>query len=132
METQKLVLDKSKWICGQPEWNKQKSNCLGKGHTKLLNEDGYMCCLGQFSKQLSKEVTDNMLMSSCSPHGLNSGFGVVIESLMTPLNLGDYRNNELAQDAISINDDVQTSVKNKLSLLKSLFAKYNYEIEVIN
>jgi hypothetical protein len=132
MTTQKLVLDKSKWICGQPEWNKSANKHMGKGLTKFLNEQGYMCCLGQFSKQLNSDVTDYMLMGACSPHGLNCNFGVRIDSLMEPIENGEYINSELASQAITINDSTKTTVNKKIKELKELFSQYNYEIEVVN
>jgi hypothetical protein len=49
-----LVLDESIWRCGDDAKDPNKSR--GTGYTKLLNEEGYMCCLGQFSLQLSPEL----------------------------------------------------------------------------
>jgi hypothetical protein len=42
----KLILDYSKWRCGM-----DGANSLGDGETALLNDKGFMCCLGMFGKQ---------------------------------------------------------------------------------
>lgn len=47
-----FVLDISKWVCGHPTESRGR---VGKGRSALLNEEGYQCCVGQFSEQLGIE-----------------------------------------------------------------------------
>lgn len=118
----KLILDYSKWRCGE-----NGSNQLGQGDTYLLNEEGFQCCLGQFSTQLSDEVNEHLL-GEAEP----SGIPVYIPDLNRHLGKKDYINTNLSNDAININDDVNTSPDRKIALLKRLFGTKGYEIEVIN
>jgi hypothetical protein len=51
MFTRKLVIDRSIWRCGQ-----RSPFHHGKGFTVLLNDEGYMCCLGQACIQLGMQT----------------------------------------------------------------------------
>lgn len=56
----KLVIDRSKWRCGDNGYFSQ-----GKLDTRLLDEDGLMCCLGQACLQLGKDK--GVLLNKYSP-----------------------------------------------------------------
>ena len=43
----KFVVDRSKWRCGSNAGDRH-----GKGDTRLLNSEGYQCCLGFVCEQL--------------------------------------------------------------------------------
>jgi hypothetical protein len=126
----KLILDYSKWRCGYEGEHK-----LGEGQTLLLNEEGYMCCLGQFARQLNGKITNSVLLHKGEPGD------IVVE--IPNLNLvRDYgssdeadfqsENTSLSDNAIEINDEAGTTPEEKIGELKKLFGDYNYEIEVIN
>lgn len=129
-DEKKLILDYSTWRCGG-----HSENALGKGDTMLLNEDGYMCCLGQFSLQLKPELSSKRLLHL----GVPDEIGEEIPFLATPSNMCDhiddvgyYQNTQLADEAIAINDNPVTTPEHKIDQLKALFAQVGYEIEVIN
>lgn len=126
MKVKKLILDQSKWICGTPAENDNKNNCLGSGETKLLNTEGFMCCLGQFAKQLNSKIDDNILLGKGKPASLKQYVRLLNEQYLNPAN--GYTNTNLSDRAISINDNTDTTVKKKKSLLKDLFAKKGYKI----
>ena len=48
-----FIIDRSKWRCGG-----QGKNSRGKGSVKLLNNEGFMCCLGQTCSQTGIENED--------------------------------------------------------------------------
>ncbi len=48
--TQRYTIDRSKWVCGT------KEQLLG--HTRMLNNIGRMCCLGQICKQMGYKDAD--------------------------------------------------------------------------
>lgn len=100
-----LTLDYSKWRCGDIS----QDNSLGKADTQLLNEDGYMCCLGQFSLQLG--CKEEQILSQFEPDST----GIYIPFLTTKR---DKRNTDLSNKAIEINDDPETTPEEKISLLR--------------
>lgn len=128
----KFILDKKKWICGEPKQNTARANFLGIGKTALLNEQGFQCCLGQFCEQLgvdkkimlgNAEVSD--LMIDLKPF-------VDIDDDFNEDQSWRYRDNDFTASAYSINDDEYTSVETKIKLLTELCIRHGHELEVIN
>jgi hypothetical protein len=115
-----LILDVSKWKCGQ-----SSENSLGEGPTKLMNSLGYMCCLGQFSLQIDKNINKEDLRLKNFPQYI----GFKNKNILIDEN--GYDSN-LTSSAISINDNTETTPKEKIVSLKKLFKKFGYKIEVIN
>ena len=117
METnKKLILDYSKWRCGEGS-----EYSVGEGGTALLNEEGYMCCLGQFGKQMG--MNDEEMLNKGEPIECNTHTQV-------PLFIND--NYSFVADAISINDDELTTPERKIELLKERLDIEGIELEVIN
>lgn len=124
---QKFIVDRSTWRCG----GEDSDNQIGKGTTGLLNEEGFMCCLGQIGKQL--EVPEHLLLDNGSPWET----GIVIPGLTYPFpqNDGDKEDvvdTPLSISAMQINDDEDTSIEEKEEMLKELFATKEIELEFIN
>lgn len=113
----KLILDYSTWRCGGDGPNK-----LGTGIVALLNGDGCMCCLGQWSRQL--DVTDDELMDKGEPSELDTLIPLFVED--------GKRNTGLAIEAIGINDDSETTPEYKIIELTRLLATEGILLEVIN
>jgi hypothetical protein len=124
-EVKELILDKSKWICGSPlSQTVKEGNWNGDGVTELYNKLGFMCCLGQFSKQLNKEITDLFLLGKGNPAELGMHLPPLTDDIGHP--------SLLTARAININDNIDTTVKEKIKLLKALFKEHGYTIKVIN
>lgn len=123
----KLVLDRSKWICGQPWDNTQKENCAGQGDTELLNDYGYMCCLGQFTPQLNPAITDEELEGSIYPSGLNKK----VKLLNYVKSLGYWVDTKFAKAAMSINDNADTTLSEKEEALVKLCKTNGVELEIV-
>ena len=126
----KLILDYNTWRCGSEGVNK-----VGEGSTLLLNNQGFLCCLGQFSPQLNDKIKMIDMEGLGEPHDL----AVEIDLLVTLdednifYGLDNYaQDTEITERAIGINDEVLTTPLEKIVLLKELFAKADCEIEVIN
>lgn len=116
----KLILDYAKWRCGF--YGKYQ---LGVGSTTLLNDEGYMCCLGQWSQQLGAVYSE--LINKTSP--------VTFKRVLLPLtnfSNGHVHNSELSIKAMEINDNEYTTIGEKLSQLTELLKTHNIELEVIN
>lgn len=123
MSITKLVLDYSKWRSGL-----RGHNSVGLGFTKLKNEEGYMCCLGQWCQQLG--VPNEELENNSEPWSLKTTVDI---SLFTQSdNWGGLKNSKLASSAIFINDELGTSPADKINKLTTLLASHNIELEVIN
>lgn len=118
-----LILDYSKWRCGEYSENK-----LGVGKTALLNDEGFMCCLGQFGLQLNPALTECDIKGEGEPGDLKC----YITLLSQENDEGRYISTNLSVEAIDINDKKETTPEVKIELLKKLFGEYDCEIEVIN
>ena len=114
-----LKLDYTKWRCSYG----QTLQSLGEGPTRLLNTQGYMCCIGQFSEQAGK-ITAELLGCGCAP------IGEPIKQFACTHNPANTSN--LAQTAIEINDDLGLNPAQKAAELQELFLKHGYTIELVN
>lgn len=114
-----LILKKETWRCGGDGIYRN-----GEGETALRNDQGFMCCLGQFSIQMDPDVSEQDIIDVGEPFELSNSFG--LEDLVH-----DGMNSELSVNAININDDENTTMDEKIILLQELFLGYNYQIEVI-
>lgn len=116
----KFILDYSKWRCGLRGENK-----VGEGHTRLLNEEGFMCCLGQFSLQ-SGAKEENII---------GVGYPSMTSLLLNGLTTTDHgiiKNSAFSNLAIPINDNEFTTPEEKIKRLTTLCKEHGYELEVIN
>jgi hypothetical protein len=122
-----LILDESKWICGDPLVNFGKRSRLttrGEGSTRLLNDEGYMCCLGQFAKQLNPKITEGYLLNFAD----FNNFDVKIPFLTRRTKWKEITNSSISSIAISINDDIETTIQTKVKKLRSLFKTKGYKL----
>lgn len=119
----KFKLDYEKWICGTPENNEDKECYHGKGSTRLLNSEGFMCCLGQFCQQLGAKDDDLLYAYEPIDINLNKHFKYVNEH-------GFDRN--WASNAIDINDNEESMIYEKIAFIKRLLEKHNHELELLN
>ena len=107
----KFVIDRSRW----------KNAKHGLGTTLLLNSQGYMCCLGQVSKQLG--ASDEQIEGCMGPAGVVGRYG--IKDILAPLIGSNY---ELSGRAMCINDNTTIDDVQRESELISLFATYGHEL----
>lgn len=114
-----LILDYDQWKCGG-----HSQNSLGSGLTKLLNSEGYMCCLGQFSLQF--EVTEKEILHRTNPCDINKYIPLLNEKI------NRSENTEFSEKAVAINDTFKTTPLEKIEQLTSLCHRYDYELVVLN
>lgn len=124
----KLILDYSNWRSGGSEGSPVTENIVGKGSTQMLNDEGFMCCLGQFAPQLNCDVKFEGMRGTGEP----CDNGLIKLLTINDDDDGIVENTQLSTDAMDINDDNETTPEKKIVLLKALFATNNCEIEVIN
>lgn len=118
-----FVLDYSTWRCGNSSIHQ-----LGEGPTRMKNQLGFMCCLGQASSQFSKDVTEQSLLNSSTPGGV----WIDIRKDIPLLSIHNGVNSELSNKAMTINDEESTTPDEKIELLTALFAEQGVEMTVIN
>lgn len=119
MSKKVVTIDRSKWITGE-QWH---VNHTGIGTTKLKNEEGHMCCLGFVCSQLS----DVQLNLEVEPEDL----GVEIPEISEHEERAGVKvlvNTNLSNEAMGINDSVDTTPEEKEKLLKKLFKETNIEL----
>jgi hypothetical protein len=125
-----FYLNYKRWVCGQSGVN-NGVNRLGLGDSMLLNKEGYMCCLGQYSEQC--KIDKKALIGTACPDNIN------IDGPIPGLTVKDedgngfgFRNTKLAELAMEINDDNYTTVAEKIKKLKSLFSKNHIKLKLMN
>lgn len=117
---EKLILDYSKWRCG----GNVGENVLGAGETRLLNEEGFCCCIGLWSKQLG--ASDEDLMGIGDPSCCKDQIPLFVDESKA------YYNSKLANDCIDINDNILTTPEQKIIQLKERLNSEGIQLEVIN
>lgn len=138
-----LTLNYRTWRCGgdsnengatDKEW---RAASHGKGDTFLCNEEGYMCCLGQFERQAG--VPKDQLMGNDTPAMTGNGDSVVtglsrelFESEKSMFRFDGVTDTKLANSAIKINDNSKFSIAEKVVKLCKLFARAGYKIQPKN
>lgn len=125
----KFTIDRSKWRCGGTD-NYERECVRGRGQVKMLNDFGFMCCLGQVSRQCG--VSDDKQQGMRTPSCLTN-VPELLGLLVTPHDgdESDYQSTDLACDAMGINDDIRLSDDEREQQLTALFTKHGYEITFI-
>ena len=87
-----------------------------------------MCCLGQFSLQLNKKLSNKDIVGVATPGGTLK----VIPKLSRKIYKDRAENTELSSEAMKINDNKDITTEERISKLKELFKEHNFIIRVIN
>lgn len=116
-----LYLSLSKWRCGD---DSEDNNCrMGKGGTMLLNDEGYMCCLGQFERQLDPKSS---ILEMSFPRRTSTVHPLLVK-------LEPHRaNSDFSESAVAINDDAETTISEKIISLEILAQFEGYRLVVID
>ena len=125
----KFRIDRSKWRSGN-----EGNYAIGLGNTFLLNEKGFMCCLGQVEKQLGlsdENIENKSWPCSTKRKNILSNYNPDCVEGYMPLGMSfdGYENTELSNIAMKINDDQELSVKKREKKLIALFKEYGHELE---
>ena len=112
-----LVLDYDKWRSGN-----HSDSQVGVGPVRMLNNEGFMCCLGQFSQQAG--VCDQINHNAPSPHQDHVAEFIDKRGACIPLSI-------LATKAIDINDGELPAIK-KGRKLQELFKEYGFTVTLKN
>jgi hypothetical protein len=119
----KVVIDRSKWRTGL-----YSKNRTGKSPVRLLNQEGFMCCLGFICKAAG--VSEDNLLNVDAPGDFNSSIKEQSPRLQTLLNPDSVSGNSLlTHKAIGINDCGLSSPGKKEQNLLELFKDSEFELE---
>lgn len=119
----KFTIDRSKWRCGDCG-----PYAAGAGDTLLLNDQGFMCCLGQIELLLGRNT--DVLHNSGEPSELPALRGDPAADFLQGYDRGKH-NSPLAAKAMAINDDGRLAHNEKEQRLTSLFAEHGHELEFV-
>lgn len=115
----KFTINRSNWRCGSIG-----PHLHGKGETCMLNQFGQMCCLGHIGRQLG--YTPVKMLKKSDPADVPDETS---DDILRKKLEGVWKNTELAEEAISINDDESLTDEVREEALIALFAAHGHEIE---
>lgn len=110
-----FYLSLSKWRCGEKGPNK-----IGDGSTMLLNQEGFMCCLGQGVKQFDASAD------------IRGRFYPPSSGTKYPLFVKDDESTIFSLDAVGINDDEDLTTEERVVALEFLLQGEGYRLMVVN
>ncbi len=122
-ERKKLIVNRSKWRSGDGMTQKRSS---GKGEIRLLNNEGYMCCLGFACKQFG-DLEDKHILHLDSPKQAYTA----IEKLSNHVFHDCVQNTSLSKQAMTINDDSLLTREEREKELKALFSKFHVDLSFV-
>jgi hypothetical protein len=119
----KVLIDRSKWRCGDDGRER-----AGVGSTKLLNREGYMCCLGFITRAV---YPDLRIQDVLYPMNL----GCIVPGLSEKGTFCDgpdaLTDTELTMRAVSINDSKRLTREGREQQLLELFEDSPYALEFV-
>ena len=118
-----FTVKRNKWVSGTSSSPDTK---VGEGGSKLLNKQGYMCCLGFCAKQLGAKKKE--LLGAGQPCSLLQNLPVINKKVKCYLG-GEYIGNTvLSEEAMYINDNGDLSPQQREKKLTSLFKKFGHAL----
>jgi hypothetical protein len=125
MTKTKVTIDRAKWRCG----GECGDFANGKGQTKLLNHEGYMCCLGFITAAANPELN---ILEKGEPDDLKTTVPeLTCLSLDFAFSSRGWLNTNLTVAAIAINDSETLTAQEREEQLLELFKNSLYELEFV-
>lgn len=115
----KFKIDRQRWARG------------GQEATKLCDIDGKMCCLGFAANQISR-LTKNELLNHEVPEEVYSKASFLTRLVESPWGDLQTKDNELAENAIGINDNMYLTESEREKLLIELFDEHDIDVTFYN
>lgn len=127
--THEFTIDRKKWVNGS-------HRTRTRGEAALLNEKGYMCCLGIYENSLG--VTKKELLGLEGPGELVRAHGELWDmegdqpdnwllmsfNGMTP----PWYSSDIADTLMSINDDITMTAKEREKQIKRIFREHGVKV----
>jgi len=118
--TKKVRINRFKWRTGDDAPGLH----TGEGTTSLLNEEGFMCCLGFAAKQIGKISNEKI-----RHYGEPDDIGTVISPLTEKNEAGFICNTKFTGDCIKVNDDTKITRKQRERKLIDKFNATGIDLE---
>lgn len=112
-----LKINRSKWRTG-----KDSKHSKGIGDTELLNNEGFMCCLGFLS--LQEGIPKEKILEVSTPYELGQEAEDKLPYLLDTFKL----NNKFCKTAMGINDSIRTTAEEKEERITKHFAKKGIKV----
>lgn len=119
--TKVVKINRAKWRTGGH--NEGQS---GEGETRLLNQEGYMCCLGFASHQIGKMAKET-LEGAIMP----SSLGRVISPLVKRSESGKCINTRFSNECAHLNDSNSITRKQREYRLKRKFNAQGIDLQFV-
>jgi len=113
-----LTIDRAKW----------RTATSGKGDTRLLNEEGFMCCLGFRCNQMG--IPKKELLNKTSPSDLYMNWGIP-DLIDMEFWKGIDFNTDFSNEAIRINDNSEITSEEREKKIKEHFKTKDIEVVFI-
>lgn len=131
------ILDASKWVCG---YGGEYALHGEMGYdTRMLNDEEFMCCLGQFASQKLKELGEDVELSMIDtgePSDVANRLEKAYDSLFVIEEDEDgdkyYNNTNLSEDLMGINDEIDTTPREKVKQIEAKLIEHGHTLKVIN
>lgn len=116
-----VTIDRQKWRTGGLAGGER---CTGTGPTMLLNEDGYMCCLGFAASQIA-QFDPALMHGRQTPKSLN----IIIPTLTSSDERG-LLDTQFTGEAMWINDNPDLTTEQREESLIALFKENGIELTI--
>lgn len=124
-----FYLSLSKWRCG----GEKSENVLGKGKTRLRNNLGFECCLGQGLSQFDPSTKITRHDEPCYTKTKHTLFVTVETDQYDDDEPEVYvYNSEFSWDAMQINDDKELTTPERIVALEFLLQGEGYRLVVVD
>ena len=120
----KYIIDRSRWRWGGPYYDEKR------GYTRLLNQEGFMCCLGFLAKQCG--CSAQRILNVPVPRKINWKVAGLDRKALSDLLTPDGAHSEFSSIAIDINDAVDLSKEDREDRLIGLGKNHGIELEFIS
>ena len=129
--SEQFEIDRSLWRTGGSQLRGElrkierfdNNNTTGHGATQLLNNEGYMCCLGFYA--LSCGHTKDQILSQNEPDDMG---GVFYPTWLVAHNGSSVYNTQAAGELMHANDDGELSREAREQAVKDKFAENGVEV----
>lgn len=124
MKKDYLIIDRAKWRIGGEGIHK-----TGEGNTALLNDEGFMCCLGFRCEQMGIPKKD--LLGAVTPDSLSELYDIpdLIEKVGSYDGYDAYDDTPFTQEAVNINDNTDLSPEEREKAITKHFKKIGVIVE---
>lgn len=121
----KFTIKLSKWRTGD-----NGRHNTGEGPTRLLNSQGFMCCLGFAC--LAQGVKKVNIENITAPNTVSRNICKQLPGLSRAAKWkNEYYTTNFTDRAIEINDNLLTTVKEKMILLRKLCKKHGHQVRFV-